>query len=695
MRFDTNHGRARWAIEVAIVAAAYYAAARLGLLLQLPGTNASPVWPPSGIGFAAVLLRGLHVWPGILLGAFFANLLTLPVSGAGWVASAGICIGNTAEHVVALLLLRWQVAAANPFNRARDVFRFVLVAPASCALASTTGAVFLTLTGIIPAAVFGSVWFTWWLGDTAGMLVLSPAIYGWGRQGRLGLPLARAMELAAVTAASLAAVELLFGGWFDNPVIGSLPYLVVPGLLWAAVRFGPRETATLATLVSAVAIAHTWRSMRPAAIELGLRAAPFVSPAISPNDSLLMLQIFVVGVSVTAAILAAAVEERRAVEQNLVEDITERQRAEDRSKLLAEATPNALVMVGRDGRIHLANAQAEQLFGYRPKELLGQSVEILVPERFRARHPELRRGFFADPTVRLMGAGRDLFGVKKDGSEVPVEIGLNPIRTGEGDFVLAAIIDITDRRRAQEWQANLVAELASVNRELNDFAYVVSHDLKAPLRGIGQLAEWLAEENASLLDETGKGYLAMMARRVRRMNDLIDGILHYSRLGWIREEQESVDLNLVLRDVLDLLAPPEHIQVVVQPGLPTVRCHKMWMHQVFQNLLNNAIRFLDKPQGQITVSCEDRGEFWEFRVRDNGPGIDPKHHGRIFQMFQTLSPRDEVESTGIGLALVKKIVDRSGGRIWVESRLGAGSTFVFTLPKFAVAVPSGLEGRRR
>lgn len=248
--------------------------------------------------------------------------------------------------------------------------------------------------------------------------------------------------------------------------------------------------------------------------------------------------------------------------------------------------------------------------------------------------------------------------------------------------------DVTERIQADEQQARLLGELErtnreleKVNQELNDFAYVVSHDLKAPLRGIKVLAGWIASDYADKLDDEGKEQLSLLLSRVERMHDLIQGILQYSRVGRVKEDIVEVDLNELVPGVIDMLAPPEHIRVTIQEHLPIIECERTKTTQVFQNLLSNAIKYMDKPEGRIAVTCTDEPEFWEFRVADNGPGIELRHFEKIFQMFQTLSPRDEFESTGVGLTVVKKIVEMYGGHISVESELHNGTTFVFTVPK--------------
>jgi signal transduction histidine kinase len=240
--------------------------------------------------------------------------------------------------------------------------------------------------------------------------------------------------------------------------------------------------------------------------------------------------------------------------------------------------------------------------------------------------------------------------------------------------------EITARRKtdqalaaANEQLAQTVQNLRRLNKELQDFAHVTAHDLKAPLRGIGTLADWIASDYADKLDEPGRQQLRLLKGRVVRRTELINGILHYSEIGRVTNRWETVDLDNLVPEMIALLDPPAHIQVLVAGPLPTVVCEKVRLGQVFHNLIDNAIKYMDKPQGRIEVRCADQGRTWQFAVSDNGPGIEEKYFEKIFQMFQTLVPRDQRESTGIGLPIVKKIVELFGGRIWVESKPGAGA----------------------
>jgi len=241
--------------------------------------------------------------------------------------------------------------------------------------------------------------------------------------------------------------------------------------------------------------------------------------------------------------------------------------------------------------------------------------------------------------------------------------------------------EVAERKKAEQHQAQLLEQLKKTNQELKDFAHIVSHDLKAPLRGINTLANWISTDYADKLDDDGKEQMNLLMSRVDQMHNLIEGVLQYSRVGRIKEEKVVVNLNELVTEVIDMIAPPENISIIVENELPTIECEQTRIMQVFENLLSNAVKYMDKPQGQIKVGCIEENGFWKFRVADNGPGIEEKHFERIFKIFQTLSPQDEAESTGVGLSVVKKIVEMYEGTVWVKSEVGNGSTFFFTLPK--------------
>lgn len=364
-------------------------------------------------------------------------------------------------------------------------------------------------------------------------------------------------------------------------------------------------------------------------------------------------------------------------------DITERRRAQDRFRLAIESAPSGMVMVDRRGRIVLVNSQTEKMFAYQREDLIGREVEILVPERYRTRHPDFRGEFFAHPDARPMGAGRDLYGLRKDGSEFPVEIGLNPIETEEGLFALSAIVDITERKRAQDELARQARELARSNAELQEFAYVASHDLQEPLRAVAGFMQLFRQRYQGRIDARADEYIQHAVEGAKRMRSLIDDLLLYSRVGTRGKPFRPTDCEPVLDSALANLAVAmrESGAVVTRDPLPTVMADETQLTQVFQNLIGNAIKFRKEGAPVIHVGAARwPGGQWELTVRDNGIGIDPQYFERIFRVFQRLHTRAEYPGTGVGLAICKKVVERHGGHIWLESALAHGCTFHFTLP---------------
>lgn len=241
--------------------------------------------------------------------------------------------------------------------------------------------------------------------------------------------------------------------------------------------------------------------------------------------------------------------------------------------------------------------------------------------------------------------------------------------------------EIEVRKKAEAQKEKLIAELDNANRELKDFAYIVSHDLKAPLRAIGSISQWIYADYADKIDDDGKMQLDLLLNRVNRMQALIEGVLSYSRVTRVKEENELMDLNKVVHEAIEMIAPPEKFKITVDKNLPVVSFGPTRILQIFENLLSNAVKYNDKEVGEIHIRCQDLGNEWELSVSDNGPGIEEKYYDKIFQIFQTLKARDEYESTGIGLTIVKKIIESNGGRITVKSVPGEGITFNFTILK--------------
>jgi light-regulated signal transduction histidine kinase (bacteriophytochrome) len=286
------------------------------------------------------------------------------------------------------------------------------------------------------------------------------------------------------------------------------------------------------------------------------------------------------------------------------------------------------------------------------------------------------------PIILLTGVG------DRDIDQKAMEMGASDYlvkgNTLSATLLERSILHAIERKRSEIRQAELLAELAISNQELKDFAYIVSHDLKAPLRGIASIAMWLNQDYGDRLDHEGQEMLQLISGRVRRMTDLIDGVLEYSRVGQLREAKTEIDLTKLITDMIETLSPPQGIQIVMDTKLPTLLAEKTRIQQVFQNLMSNAIKYMGQEQGEIHIGHSQHQGFWQFFVRDTGVGIEARDWEKVFQIFQTLTPRDQADSTGVGLAIVKKIVEMYGGHIWVTSEVGKGSTFYFTLPRWEV-----------
>jgi PAS domain S-box-containing protein len=353
----------------------------------------------------------------------------------------------------------------------------------------------------------------------------------------------------------------------------------------------------------------------------------------------------------------------------------DRKAAEERFRLVVEAAPHATLMVDRSGRITLVNRRSEELFGYRREELIGRSVEFLVPERARDAHAGHVAEFVRTRASRPMGVGRDLLAQRKDGTLVPVEIGLSPLLLPDGPHTLASIIDMTERKRVDD-------DLRRSNADLEQFAYIASHDLQEPLRMVASYTDLLAQRYREQLDERAEKYMHYITDGAKRMQRLVADLLSYSRVGSQGIDMQAVNASAVVARVCESLGPRirETGAAIDVDHLPIVMADEVQLTQLFQNLIGNAIKFRGERPPRVTIAAVECDDRWQFSVQDNGIGIDARFSERIFQMFQRLHDKERYPGSGIGLSIAKRIVERHGGRIWLESTSGEGSTFFFTLP---------------
>ena len=480
-------------------------------------------------------------------------------------------------------------------------------------------------------------------------------------------------------------------------------------------------------------------------------------------------------------------------------DITLRKKLEKQFELLIEAAPTALMLINKSGKIELVNKESESMFDYSRTDLLDHPLEKLVSLEYKTRVQEWISLLFDDTSSKKKNINQDIVGLRSNNLKFPISINLHTIDTPQGTKLLSSISNLTERfqkdlalrrlngtldrtnkmagvggwdidlktkeiffteetyriyglalnskvsmeqlldnytqesqislnsaieqaiNQHKDWDLELpfitksgkfiwvrtigtieceenkakrivatlqdiserkfyVEELSRSNLELHNFAYVASHDLKSPLRGIDQLATWLEEDLKGVLQEEDAKHLCLMRVRISRMEQLLDDLLTYSRAGNKGALKHEVNLNSVVTNVFDLCNVTQAFVLHIDGTLPTFTTESIPLEQVFRNLINNAIKHSDKSNGEIRVSATHENSRYIFRVKDDGPGIPPEHDERIFTMFQTLRPRDEVEGSGMGLAIVRKIVTTFGGEITLEKSTGRGASFVFTWP---------------
>lgn len=358
-------------------------------------------------------------------------------------------------------------------------------------------------------------------------------------------------------------------------------------------------------------------------------------------------------------------------------DITERKKLESRFAKVIEASPYGKLLVDERGIIQLINPSLLNLFGYAKEELIGQSMNILLPERYRHNHDALREGFNHQPSLRAMGLGRDLTGRHKNGLEIPIEIGLSPVDSDAGQWTLAVVTDITERKRME-------LSLQQANAHMEEFTYVASHDLKSPLRSIGDLVEWINEDLEGNMPDTVVKNIDRIKLRINRMENLIDDLLRYARAGKRTKDSTLIEIDKLIENILDMHPAPEGFAITTHISLNQIFAARTPLETVLRNLYNNALKHHDRQiPPEISISVEPSGSFVLFRISDNGPGIPEGAKNRLFRLFQTLSTTNN-HIGGIGLAIAKRMTETHGGKIQLLTNEGQrGAEFQVYWPRFA------------
>jgi signal transduction histidine kinase len=536
-------------IRMLILAAAYFVVGELGLQLPHLHASVSPLWPATGIALAALLLWSIDLWPAIFVGAFLVNLMaTQEASGGIRVLQAlGIAGGNTLEAVTGAWLVVRFAHGCNAFFRATDVFRYILLAGVlATAISATVGTLTLMSCGLLDRQVFGHAWLTWWMGDMAGAVLIGPFILIWAANPTLRFGINRAVEALILLISLLVVSAVNFSNMFQ---MGErhypLAFLFFPLLTWAAVRFEARGAVAFVSVICCLAINGTLHGLGTFAV-------------VGPNDSLLMLQMFICVAALSALVLAAAVTERKA--------------AEDETR-----------------RLNL-------------------ELEHRVQDR--------------------------------------------------------------------------TAQLEGINKELEAFCYSVSHDLRAPLRTIRGFSEVLMEQYKPQLDARGQDYLRRTCDAGLQMDKLIEDLLKLSRLSRSDIQRGEIDLSAIAQQIATELTrgePSRTVEFAISPGIAGNGDERL-LRVVIDNLLRNAWKFTKKQPNSRIEFGRLNGDSMAYFVRDNGVGFDMQYAGKLFGVFQRLHSAAEFAGSGVGLAIVQRVINRHGGKVWAEAKVNSGATFYFTLP---------------
>ncbi len=663
-----------------LIAIVYFTAAELGLSLASVHQNVTPVWPPTGIAIASLLIFGGRVWPGIFVGALAANLWT-SISAP---AAIGIATGNTLEALLAWFLLqrskRWQKF----FDSVGDVLTFVVYAAVLAPLVSATiGSLSLCLGDPKQWARLWYLWLTWWMGDGFGALIVSPLLLSWSKSRRINqrdMP-----EIASLFVLLIIIVLIVFAGWFPGPIkIYPLAYLCLPCLLWAALRFDQRIVTSAIVLMAGVAL---WGARHG--------YGPFVQP--SANVSLLLLISFVGTSALMTLLVAAVTTERQRAEADKwrlgSELAVHRRRIED----IVQHVPGVVWEAwgkpdAANQRIDFVSSHVEKMVGYKPEEWLATPnfwLSIVHPDD-RERAAAEAAAIFASGK----GGTSRFRWLHKDGQEVWVEGQSIVVCDESGPVGMRGVtIDITAAVKAEieraellerESQARLQAEEASRLKE--EFLATVSHELRTPLNAV---VGWSRLLRTGKLDEEGTAHaVEVIERNAAAQRQIIEDLLDVSRIitGKLRISTQPVDLLLVIHAAIDAVRPAaeaKEIKITTHIEAPDsiVRADSERLQQVLWNLLANAVKFTP-ISGTVDVYLERQRTLAEIRIEDSGPGIPAEFLPRIFDRFSQAdgSSTRKHGGLGLGLAIVRHLVELHGGTVSAANRKQGGAVLTVRLP---------------
>ncbi len=694
------------------VALAYLLTAKLGLLLALDQTNASPVWPPAGIALAACLAIGFRIWPGIFLGAFLSNIIVLAVpfsSLPAIVLSLATAAGNTLEALVGAFLVSRFISATRPFDRTLDTLRFILLAAvASPVISATIGSAGFCIYSS-DWSHFGRMWLTWWLGDAVGVLVFAPLLLTWEKRDMFRENRRQTAEAAALLVLLLLAEGVIF------PLNAPLEYLIFPVLFWTAFRFGQFETAVTVTLVMVTFLLWTVNGF-----------GPFAAHPI--NKALLFLQSYLGVASASTLLLSSLVNSRKQAEERLREyrdnleavvaqrtaelqktnerlsgEIEERTKAqqllmerESQYRDLAESANSVILRWLPDGRITFFNRFAQQFFGYSEEEIINRNfLGTLVPAEDSEGHDlsSLAADIVAHPENYARNENEN---IRKNGERVWVAWTNKAIPGADGKVaeILSIGVDITQLVHTERELRLTLDELAVAKERAeaadhlkSAFLATMSHELRTPLNSIIGFTGVLLQGLGGPINEEQAKQLGMVKSSATHLLSLISDVLDISKIeaGQLTVTVAPVEMKALIFKVVQSVRPLAEkkgldLELDMAEDVGSASADERRVEQILLNLLSNAIKFTE--QGSVSVRCCREAASCVTSVTDSGIGIKADDLERLFQPFHQIDTglSRKYEGTGLGLSICKKTVELMGGSIRVESSPGKGSTFAFTLP---------------
>jgi len=662
------------------VAIVYFVGAELGLSLASLHENVTPVWPPTGVAIAALLVFGRRVWPGVFLGALAANLLThLPIG-----STIGIATGNTLEAVVACSLLQRSKQWRNSFDSVGEVLTFLVYATVLSPLVSATiGSLSICLGDPNRWADFWYLWLTWWMGDGFGALIVSPLLLSWSASRKINPE--EGPEIASLFVLLIIIVLIVFAGWFPGPIkTYPLAYLSLPCLLWAALRFDQRIVTSALVLMAGVAL---WGAKHG--------YGPFVQP--SRNATLLLLISFVGTASLMTLLAAAVMMERKKAEAEKSKLGSELELQRRRIEDIVQHVPGIVWEAwGKPGtserRVDFVSSYIERMLGYSAEEWLatpGFGLTVV--------HPEDRERMAAE-TAAIYASGKGGSSrfrlLHKDGREVWVEAYSVVVCDESGPIGMRGVtMDITaavkaeiERTQLLERESHAREQAEEASRLKEEFLATVSHELRTPLNAV---VGWSRLLRSGQLDPDGTAHaVEVIERNAAAQRQIIEDLLDVSRIitGKLRINTQPVDLLLIIHAAIDAVRPAaeaKEIRISTHIEAPgsIVRADSERLQQVLWNLLANAVKFTPAG-GTVDLYLEQHESLAEIRIEDSGPGVPAEFLPRIFERFSQAdgSSTRKHGGLGLGLAIVRHLVELHGGTVSAANREAGGAVLTVRLP---------------